>query len=685
MEEEKKEVVEETKTPEIAPVPEVNVSEMNEEEVQLEKADAKYDAENIQVLEGLEAVRKRPGMYIGTTSSAGLHHLVWEIVDNAIDEALAGYCTEVKVTINPGDTITVIDNGRGIPVDVVKKSGLSGVETVYTVLHAGGKFGEGGGYKVSGGLHGVGASVVNALSEWCEVTVNKDGGVYYIKFQNGGKIVEHLKKIGTCDPEKNGTKVTFKPDASIFTDTTVYDYTIIRDRMRQVAYLNRGIKIIVEDAREPELVHEEFCYKGGIKEYVLFINNHKTKLFDDVIYCEGTAPITLASGNEAHVYAEIAMQYDDGYSSNIFSFCNNVHTHEGGMHETGFRDAMRRIVNNYAREYKFLKEGEDDLTYDDITEGLTCVISVKHPNPQFEGQTKTKLGNSEVRRIVSQIVGDQLNRFFLEDPKLARTIMEKIVNAANARLAARKAREEIRRKGNLDLTTLPGKLADSSRKKPEECELYIVEGNSAGGSAKNGRNRETQAILPLRGKILNVEKAQAKRIFANAEIGNMITAIGGGIDPEFDTSKIRYHKIVIMTDADVDGSHIRILLLTFFYRFMRPLITEGYVYIAQPPLYKVEYHGKQYYAYNDDQLENIKDKLKLKPGYPFQRYKGLGEMDAEQLWETTMDPANRKMIRVTLTDAIKAEQVFTDLMGDNVDPRKEFIHSNAKFVKNLDI
>ena len=685
MEEEKKEVVEEQKAPETAPVPEVDVSEMNEEEVQLEKADAKYDAANIQVLEGLEAVRKRPGMYIGTTSAAGLHHLVWEIVDNAIDEALAGYCTEVKVTINPGDTITVIDNGRGIPVDVVKKSGLSGVETVYTVLHAGGKFGEGGGYKVSGGLHGVGASVVNALSEWCEVTVHKNGGVYYIKFQNGGKIVEHLKRIGDCDPDKNGTTVTFKPDAEIFTDTTHYDYETIRDRMRQVAYLNRGIKIIVEDARTPEKVHEEFCYKGGIKEYVLFINNHKTKLFDEVIYCEGTAPITLASGAEAHVYAEIAMQYDDGYSSNIFSFCNNVHTHEGGMHETGFRDAMRRIVNNYARQNKFLKDNEDDLTFEDITEGLTCVISVKHPNPQFEGQTKTKLGNSEVRKIVSQIVGDQLNRFFLEDPKLARTIMEKIIGAANARLAARKAREEARRKGGLDLTTLPGKLADCSSKKPEECELYIVEGNSAGGSAKNGRNRETQAILPLRGKILNVEKAQAKRIFANAEIGNMITAIGGGIDPEFDVSKIRYHKIVIMTDADVDGSHIRILLLTFFYRFMRPLITEGYVYIAQPPLYKVEYHGKQYYAYNDDQLENIKAKLKLKPGYPFQRYKGLGEMDAEQLWETTMDPSNRKMIRVTLNDAIAAEQIFTDLMGDNVDPRKEFIHANAKFVKNLDI
>ena len=689
MEEEKK--VEAATSEEQKPVEEafvakdVSISEMNETEVELEKADASYTATNIQVLEGLEAVRKRPGMYIGTTAGPGLHHLVWEIVDNAIDEALAGYCTEVKVTINPGDTITVVDNGRGIPVDVVKKSGLSGVETVYTVLHAGGKFGEGGGYKVSGGLHGVGASVVNALSEWCEVTVHKDGGVYYIKFVNGGKIVEHLKKIGTCDPKANGTTVTFKPDAQIFTDTTVYDYTIIRDRMRQVAYLNRGIKIIVEDARTPEKVHEEFCYKGGIKEYVLFINNHKTRLFDEVIYCEGTAPITLASGSEAHVYAEIAMQYDDGYSSNVYSFCNNVHTHEGGMHETGFRDAIRRVVNAYARQNKFLKDGEDDLTVDDITEGLTCVISVKHPNPQFEGQTKTKLGNSEVRKIVSQIVGDQLNRFLLEDPRLARIIMEKIVTAANARLAARKAREEIRRKGGLELNTLPGKLADCSSKNPEECELYIVEGNSAGGSAKNGRNRETQAILPLRGKILNVEKAQAKRIFANAEIGNMITAIGGGIDPEFDTSKIRYHKIVIMTDADVDGSHIRILLLTFFYRFMRPLITEGYVYIAQPPLYKVEYHGKQYYAYNDDQLETIKQKLKLKPGYPFQRYKGLGEMDAEQLWETTMDPSNRKMIRVTLNDAIAAEQIFTDLMGDNVDPRKEFIHANAKFVKNLDI
>ncbi|MCB9497959.1 MAG: DNA topoisomerase (ATP-hydrolyzing) subunit B [Erysipelotrichaceae bacterium] len=658
---------------------------MNVEEVELEKADKKYTATNIQVLEGLEAVRKRPGMYIGTTSAAGLHHLVWEIVDNSIDEALAGYCTEVDISINPGNTITVVDNGRGIPVDVVAKSGLSGVETVYTILHAGGKFGEGGGYKVSGGLHGVGASVVNALSEWCEVTVKKDGGVYFIRFENGGHIVKHLQNIGTCPIDETGTKVTFKPDATIFTDTLEYSYDTIRDRMRQVAYLNRGIKMNVSDLRVTPNIHDSFCYKGGIKEYVLFINNHKTKLFDDVIYCEGSVPVTLPSGHTAHTYVEVAMQYDDGYSSNVYSFCNNVHTHEGGMHETGFRDAMRRVINNYAREYKFLKDGEDDLTYEDVVEGLTAVISVKHPNPQFEGQTKTKLGNSEVRKIVSAVVGEQLNRFLLENPRLARTILEKIIMAANARMAARKAREDIRRKGALELTTLPGKLADCSSKDPSACEIYIVEGNSAGGSAKNGRNRETQAILPLRGKILNVEKAQAKRIFANAEIGNMITAIGGGIDPEFDISKVRYHKVVIMTDADVDGSHIRILLLTFFYRFMRPLIENGYVYIAQPPLYKVEYHGKQFYAYNDEQLEALKKNLNLKPGYPFQRYKGLGEMDAIQLWDTTMDPKTRKMLRVTLDDAIKAEQVFTDLMGDDVSPRKEFIHENAKFVKNLDI
>ena len=690
MEEEKKEVAtapaEETKPVEEAFVAkDVSISEMNENEIELEKADASYTATNIQVLEGLEAVRKRPGMYIGTTAGPGLHHLVWEIVDNAIDEALAGYCTEVHVTINPGETITVTDNGRGIPVDIVGKTGLSGVETVYTVLHAGGKFGEGGGYKVSGGLHGVGASVVNALSEWLEVEVHKNGGIYKMRFENGGHATDRLKLVGKC--EDTGTVVTFKPDPTIFVETTTYDYITIRDRLRQVAYLNRGITIVVTDDRpenKEEKITETFCYKGGIKEYVQFINHNKVPLFEEVIYCEGSEPIELSSGSVSHVYAEVAMQYNDGYSKNVYSFCNNVHTHEGGTHEEGLRLALTRVVNAYARDNKFLKENEDNLTYDDICEGLVAIVSVKHPNPQFEGQTKTKLGNFEVRKILSSIVGDQFNRFLMENPKTAKIIMEKIVMAANARLAARKARDSAR-KGGLELTTLPGKLADCSSKDPTKCELYIVEGNSAGGSAKNGRDRETQAILPLRGKILNVEKAQAKRIFANAEIGNMIQAIGGGIDPEFDISKIRYHKIVIMTDADVDGSHIRILLLTFFYRFMRPLIENGYIYIAQPPLYKVSYHGKDYYSYNDDQLEVIKKQLNLKPGYPFQRYKGLGEMDAQQLWETTMDPNNRKMLRVTLDDAIAAEQVFTDLMGDNVDPRKEFIHANAKFVKNLDI
>ena len=687
MEEEKKEVVapenpEQPKQEDNFVAPEVSISEMNEEEVELEKADAEYTATNIQVLEGLEAVRKRPGMYIGTTAGPGLHHLVWEIVDNAIDEALAGYCTEVKVTINPGETITVVDNGRGVPVDIVGKTGLSGVETVFTVLHAGGKFGEGGGYKVSGGLHGVGASVVNALSEWLTVEVHKDGNIYKIRFENGGHPTGRLEKVGKCSD--TGTTVTFKPDPTIFVETTTYDYTTIRDRLRQVAYLNRGISIIVEDDRGEQKVVEKFCYKGGIKEYVQYINHNKTPIFEEVIYCEGSEPITLASGNVSHVYAEVAMQYNDGYSKNVYSFCNNVHTHEGGTHEEGLRLALTRVVNAYARDNKFLKENEDNLTYDDICEGLVAIVSVKHPNPQFEGQTKTKLGNFEVRKILSSIVGDQLNRFLMENPKTAKVIMEKIVMAANARLAARKARDSMR-KGGLELTTLPGKLADCSSKDPSKCELYIVEGNSAGGSAKSGRDRETQAILPLRGKILNVEKAQAKRIFANAEIGNMIQAIGGGIDPDFDVSKIRYHKIVIMTDADVDGSHIRILLLTFFYRFMRPLIEGGYVYIAQPPLYKVDYHGKQYYCYNDAQLDTLKKQLNLKPGYPFQRYKGLGEMDAIQLWETTMDPSVRKMLRVTLDDAIAAEQVFTDLMGDNVDPRKEFIHENAKFVKNLDI
>ena len=687
MEEEKKVVEQQSETPQETPVTNSfkidEPTELEKSEIELDRADASYTATNIQVLEGLEAVRKRPGMYIGTTSSAGLHHLVWEIIDNSIDEALAGYCTEIEIKINKGNTVTVKDNGRGIPVDIVAKSGLSGVETVFTVLHAGGKFGEGGGYKVSGGLHGVGASVVNALSEWLEVAVHKNGGIHYLKFENGGHPVGHLERIGDC--QDSGTIVTFKPDATIFKDTVEFDYTIIHDRVRQMAYLNRGLKMVVIDDRGEEPVREEFCYKGGIKEYVQFINVNKTAIFQDVIYCEGREEVEIAGGSIGHIYVETALQYNDGYSGNIFSFCNNIHTHEGGMHETGFQMAMGRVVNNYARKNKHLKENEDNFTYEDIKEGLTAIISIKHPNPQYEGQTKTKLGNSEVRKIVSQIVGEQLERFLLENPHIAKVIMEKVTTAANARVAARNARENIRRKSGLELTTLPGKLADCSSKDPTVCELYIVEGNSAGGSAKNGRNRETQAILPLRGKILNVEKAQAKRIFANAEIGNMITAIGGGIDPEFDVSKIRYHKIVIMTDADVDGSHIRILLLTFFYRFMRPLLEQGYVYIAQPPLYKVDYNKKSYYAYNDEQLETIKKQLNLKPGYPFQRYKGLGEMDDTQLWETTMDPANRKMLRVTMEDAIKAEQVFTDLMGDNVDPRKEFIHKNAKFVRNLDV
>lgn len=666
---------EEIKTNEVA-------DEVKAAELEDEKADASYTATNIQVLEGLEAVRKRPGMYIATTASPGLHHLVWEIVDNAVDEALAGYCKNITVIILKDNIIKVTDDGRGIPVDVVSKSGLSGVETVFTILHAGGKFGAGGGYKVSGGLHGVGASVVNALSTWLEVTVYKDGGEYYAKFVNGGHVDVHLHRVGNTT--KSGTTVVFKPDETIFTETTEFNYETIRDHLRQTAYLNKGVRIIVRDERGEEPVEEVFHYNGGIKEYVAYINKNKTLLFDDVIYCEGREQVDVGGGEKGYIYAEVAMQYNDGYSANVFSFCNNVNTHEGGTHEEGFRLAITRVVNNYARENKFLKENEESLTADDVKEGLTAIISVRHPNPQYEGQTKTKLGNSEVRKIVSGIVGEQFNRFLLENPKLARLIVGKVLSAATARLAARTAREQVRRKGSLELTTLPGKLADCSSRNPEECELFIVEGNSAGGSAKEGRNRRTQAILPLRGKILNVEKTNVQKIFNNAEIGNIITAIGGGISPEFDISKIRYHKIIIMTDADVDGSHIRILLLTFFYRFMRPLLENGYVYIAQPPLYKVDYHGKAYYAYNDDQLEVIKKQLNLKPGYAIQRYKGLGEMNPAQLKETTMDPEVRKMLRVNIQDGIDAEAAFTDLMGDNVDPRKDFIHRNAQFVKNLD-
>ena len=642
-----------------------------------EKAKADYNANDIQVLEGLEAVRKRPGMYIGSTSSTGLHHCVWEIVDNAIDEALAGYCDTIHVTINKGNTITVKDNGRGIPVGIVAKSGKSAVETVYTILHAGGKFGEGGGYKVSGGLHGVGASVVNALSEWLEVTVHKDGGIYYIKFANGGHTVEPLKQIGTCDD--TGTIVTFKPDASIFKETTVFDYSIIRDRIRQMAFLNKGVRIIVKDDRGEEPVEDDFCYEGGLREYVTYLNRNKESQDNqyDVIYCEG---------RQDGINVEIAMQYNDSYTSMIYSFCNNINTADGGTHEEGFRLALTRVINKYGRANKFLKDNDESLTQDDVREGLTAIISIKHPNPQYEGQTKGKLGNSEVRAITSNIFGEQLERYLNENPKAAKLIMAKVTLAANARIAAKKARETTRKNG-MDITSLPGKLADCSSKNAEECELYIVEGNSAGGSAKNGRDRKTQAILPLRGKILNVEKAQTKRIFANAEIGNMIIAIGGGYGNDFDVSKIRYHKIVIMTDADVDGSHIRILLLTFFYRFMKPLVEQGYIYIAQPPLYKASRGNKDYYCYNDEQLNQLR--LKLGPAasklLKLQRYKGLGEMDAEPLWETTMDPEKRKMIRVTIEDAMAADKVFDELMGEDVLCRKQFIKENAKFVNNLDI
>jgi DNA gyrase subunit B len=644
------------------------------EEKAREKVSSDYNASSIQVLEGLEAVRKRPGMYIGTTSVAGLHHLVWEIVDNSVDEALAGHATHIHVTLLSDGSVKVEDNGRGIPVDVVAKSGKPALETVYTVLHAGGKFGEGGGYKVSGGLHGVGGSVVNALSEWMNAEVRRGGKKYRIEFAQGGKVTLPVTEIGPA--EGSGTTVMFKADPTIFTESTTYQYETIRDRLRQMAYLNAGLSLSIEDLRGETPVKEAFCYEGGIKEFVQYINKNKDPLFPEVIY---------AYGSENGIFAEVSIQYNEGFIPSIYSYCNNINTHEGGAHEDSFRGAITRVMNKYATEQKLVKDKDEAFTQDDVREGMAAIISVKHPNPQYEGQTKTKLGNSEVRPIVNAIVGEGVMRFLLENPKIAKQIVEKIQLAADARVASRLAKENVRRKSALEFSTLPGKLADCSSKDPAVSELYIVEGNSAGGSAKNGRDRETQAILPLRGKILNVQKAQMKKIFANTEIGNMITAIGAGMSPEFDIAKSRYHKIVIMTDADVDGSHIRVLLLTFFFRYMRPLIEAGYVYIAQPPLYKVEYHQKSYYAYNDGQLTQIKKQLNLPEGYPFQRYKGLGEMDADQLWETTMDPNARKMLRVTLQDAIEADAVFDALMGENVEPRREFIEKNAVFVKNLDI
>ena len=637
---------------------------------------AEYGADQIQILEGLEAVRKRPGMYIGSTSTRGLHHLVYEIVDNAVDEALAGYCHNIFVTINPGDSITVVDDGRGIPVGINKKAGLPAVEVVFTVLHAGGKFG-GGGYKVSGGLHGVGASVVNALSEWLEVEICNDGKIYQQRYERG-KVVEKLTVIGTCELEKTGTKVTFLPDKEIFEDT-VYDFNTLKQRLREMAFLTKNIRIVLRDERNPEEpVEKVFHYEGGIREFVKYLNKGKTPLYEDIIYCEGTRD---------GVYVEVAMQHNDSYTEGSYSFVNNITTPEGGTHLTGFKNALTKTFNDYARTNKLIKDSDQNLSGDDIREGLTAIISIKIGEPQFEGQTKQKLGNSEARGAVESVVTDQLTIFLEQHPQVAKTIVEKSVLSARAREAARKARDLTRRKSALDGLSLPGKLADCSDKDPSKCEIYIVEGDSAGGSAKTARSRATQAILPLRGKILNVEKARLERIYGNAEIKAMITAFGTGIHEDFDISKLRYHKIIIMTVADVDGAHIATLLLTFLYRFMPELIKQGYVYLAQPPLYKLERNKKVWYAYSDEQLQKILDEVGRDQYNKIQRYKGLGEMDAEQLWETTMDPEKRILKRVTMDEAQSSEidLTFTTLMGDQVEPRREFIEENAKNVKNLDV
>ena len=637
--------------------------------------DAEYGADQIQILEGLEAVRKRPGMYIGSTSSRGLHHLVYEIVDNSVDEALAGYCDTIQVTINPDDTITVIDNGRGIPVGINHKTGLPAVEVVFTVLHAGGKFG-GGGYKVSGGLHGVGASVVNALSEWLEVEICKDGKIYKQRYERG-KVIYKLKVVGECEIEKIGTKVSFKPDGEIF-EELIFDYSVLEQRLREMAFLTKGLRIILRDDREEEPVERTFHYEGGIKEFVTYLNKSKTPLYDQIIYCEG-----MKDG----VSVEVAMQHNDSYSDNTYGFVNNITTPEGGTHIVGFRNALTKTFNDYARKNKLLKDSEPNLSGEDIREGLTAIISVKIEEPQFEGQTKQKLGNSEARGAVDNVVSTQLEIFLEQNPNVAKMIVEKSVMAQRAREAARKARDLTRRKSALEGMSLPGKLADCSDKDPVNCEIYIVEGDSAGGSAKTARDRATQAILPLRGKILNVEKARLDKIYANAEIKAMITAFGTGIHEDFDISKLRYHKIIIMTDADVDGAHISTLLLTFLYRFMPELIKQGYVYLAQPPLYKLEKNKKVWYAYSDEELNSILEEVGRDGNNKIQRYKGLGEMDAEQLWETTMDPEHRILLRVTMDDETSSELdlTFTTLMGDKVEPRREFIEENAKFVQNLDI
>ena len=634
-----------------------------------------YGADQIQILEGLEAVRKRPGMYIGSTSSRGLHHLVYEIVDNAVDEALAGFCTEIHVDINPDHSITVTDNGRGIPVGINHKAGIPAVEVVFTILHAGGKFG-GGGYKVSGGLHGVGASGVNALSEWLEVTIYHEGKEYKQRYERG-KTMYPLKVVGDCDPELSGTKVYFLPDKEIF-EETVYDYDILKQRLREMAFLTKGLRIVLEDKREGQEREKVFHYEGGIREFVSYLNRSKEALYPEIIYCEG---------EKDGVSVEVALQHNDSYTENTYGFVNNINTPEGGTHITGFRNAITNTFNDYARKNKLLKDSEPNLSGDDIREGLTAIVSVKIENPQFEGQTKQKLGNSEARGAVDSVVSKQLEIFLEQNPAVAKATVEKSVLAQRAREAARKARDLTRRKSALDSMSLPGKLADCSDKNPENCEIYIVEGDSAGGSAKTARNRATQAILPLRGKILNVEKARLDKIYGNKEIKAMITAFGTGIHEDFDISKLRYHKIIIMTDADVDGAHIATLLLTFLYRFMPELIKQGYVYLAQPPLYKVEKNKKVWYAYDDDELNNILTEIGRDGNNKIQRYKGLGEMDAEQLWETTMDPEKRILLRVTMDEAATSEidLTFTTLMGDKVEPRREFIEENARFVKNLDI
>ncbi|MBO0460335.1 MULTISPECIES: DNA topoisomerase (ATP-hydrolyzing) subunit B [Enterococcus] len=648
---------------------------MTEERSLVERA-KEYDASQIQVLEGLEAVRKRPGMYIGSTSSEGLHHLVWEIVDNSIDEVLAGFATKIQVIIEEDNSITVVDDGRGIPVDIQAKTGRPAVETVFTVLHAGGKFG-GGGYKVSGGLHGVGSSVVNALSTLLDVKVYKDGKIYYQEYRRGA-VVDDLKVIG--DTDLSGTTVHFIPDPEIFTETTTFDFNKLATRIRELAFLNRGMKISIEDRREETPVLKEYHYDGGIKSYVEYLNASKTVIFPEPVYLEG---------EQQEITVEVSMQYTDGYHSNIMSFANNIHTYEGGTHESGFKTALTRVINDYARKQKLMKENDDNLTGEDVREGLTAVISIKHPDPQFEGQTKTKLGNSEVRTVTDRLFSEHFMKFLLENPSVGRQIVEKGLLASRARLAAKRAREVTRRKGALEISNLPGKLADCSSNDPEKCELFIVEGDSAGGSAKQGRSREFQAILPIRGKILNVEKASMDKILANEEIRSLFTAMGTGFGEDFDVSKARYHKLVIMTDADVDGAHIRTLLLTLFYRYMRPIVEAGYVYIAQPPLYGVKQGKKITYVQPgknaEEDLRKVIESLPATPKPSVQRYKGLGEMDDHQLWETTMDPSKRMMARVSVDDAIAADEVFEMLMGDRVEPRRAFIEENAHYVKNLDI